>query len=942
MAYADEDEIDWSDGSFGDLLRKPVEAAACPIQPSQSVENRHDQGLLFALDVHDQDRIPSGVPLESASTDDQGTSHALGRRVRGHLNRRLPSKEDYKNYTLYQASQKAYEATFLNTFIAHALHPDRIAQCTENPASHLPTVVEYMQSVSHEVNGITRKMIRNAHCRTVHLLARDGNDGAPFLDVYAFDSSFFSNYGPSNIFPVAKRLNNSWHRTSPDPLMVQYSTKEYELGYQSGPLEEIDDFISTVFRNINRNGVLPAGRPIGLSTSRKRKGQNMPGAAMRRDRTNLPRGNWLSFAQLDSTSDNHLPQSPVTNTPSDIIHRADLDGVCVGTPINSIEHAEKAHPWRMRLINDHKRRLTRNWGKPSQALDFAVQSFKQAVAAAMSMGIRPTAHNYHKKFKTVIAREHHPERVRHYDQVQNKSGSVSSNGSMPESHLWYKRLADPSTLIESILQHEASIELPKLVSSTRPNKKRKRDPAEQASAKSSTKQQTKASRSCRRSVTRSNRTSLSAQQPPSLRQNQLKILEFSQHLPPNAYSEPILENEKPVWRCAFKHAMGHYYNAGDRKSCRGCNTSLTDNISIALMDFYMPSRTFFFQPAPEMCWKPSKQSTQPRKSDRPCHNSVAKDAYWAATNAGASEEEARQMGVDAVIEYIKPKPPPRAPTPEPAPEPKPNLGPHPSGSATMEHGQDIPDRHYWEQLKAEEDYAWRCDVNHGLGRYYLAGDKKSCPGCGSSRNGPGKHEEMDFYLPPGIIVRQEAPGLSEYKPRKPYRTSKSTVTKRDLVTHNQMCSKIYFELVEEGCKTEEAIRLAVQRVDIDLDKKRERKLKRQEECDEFEDLAAVRKRSTSSSAPRKDSLDSYFAFGASNSAKTSQAGTKRTQYRRNSRGGCTMALVPNKRSANYLSEAEPDDPTTNRNTRDTPSEQDPWDSIHSSSAGEDSSASETE
>jgi hypothetical protein len=349
------------------------------------------------------------------------------------------------------------------------------------------------------------------------------------------------------------------------------------------------------------------------------------------------------------------------------------------------------------------------------------------------------------------------------------------------------------------------------------------------------------------------------------------------------------------------------------------------------MDFYLPPRTFYFQPAPDMRWKPSKQSAQLRKSHRPCHNAVAKDAYWEATNTGASEEEARQMGVNAVVKYIKPKPSPKAPTPEPTPEPELDLGPHPNGSATMEHGQEIPDGSYWEKRKVGEKRAWRCDVNHGLGRYYLAGDKKSCPGCGSSQNGPGKHEEMDFYLPSSVIVRQEAPGLSKYKPRKPYNLSKSTATKRVMVTHNQMCSKVYFELVAEGYEAEEAMRLAVERLDNELDQKQEKKLKRQDEREKGEDSDAFRKMSTASSASRK------------NSANTSQAdNSKRTQYRRNSRGGCTTTLTPKKRTTNDLSEDETDEIFIGQEIQDTTTEQDHWDYTELSSDEEGSSASEVE
>jgi hypothetical protein len=878
------------------------------------------------------------------------------------------------NHVLYQANQKAYEAIFLNTFITHALHPDRIAQCAEDSTSGRPTVVEYMKSVSHEINGITRKMIWNAHCRTVHLLARDGKDGAPFLDIHNFDSSPFSEYGPSNLFPVVEKLNASWHRTSSSPVMVQYTTKEYELGYQTSPLEDIDDFNNTVFRNINSDRALSTGRAIRLPTSRKRKGQNMPGAATREERTNIPRDNWLLFAPLDSTSGYHIPQS-ISNTPPDTIYKARLADVSqqpvaplssansqdekpyslpthteelfdhlnartsknnpVGTHIRSIEYAEKVHPWRMSLVIDHKRRLTLKWGNPPQGPNRAVPNFKQAVAAAISMDILPPTNNYQKKVKAITAKDQHREHVKRFGQPQNKGGSVAIEGTTPELPISHDPLTDPiATLSEAIPDHQASTELTRLVLSARSKRKRKRDlgAGEQAPVKSSTKQKTIASQSCTQRVTLSDGTSSSAHQSPSPRPNRSEILEPNQHLPPNAYFEPATEDEQRAWRCSFKHIMGHYYNAGDRKSCRGCNTSLSDNIHVISMDFYMPPRSFYFQPAPDVRWKPSKQSSQPRKSDRPCHNAVAKDAYWEAINTGASEEEARQMAVDAVIEYIKPKPrPKKEPTPELTLEPEPNLGPHPSGSATMEHSQEIPDGCYWERRQADEKHAWRCDVNHALGRYYLAGDKKTCPGCGSCHNGVGKHGEMDFFLPSGVVVRQEAPGLSKYKPRRPYKLSKSSATSREPVTHNQMCTKVYFELVDEGYEAKEALKLAVERIDRELDKKQENKLKRQDERERVKDSNASRKTSTSSGAPRKDS------------ANMSQAGnSKMIQYRRDSRGGCTIALIPKKRTANELSDNETDDVAVDQENGDSASEQDTWSSIESSSAEEDSSASESE
>jgi hypothetical protein len=928
----------------------------------------------------------------------QNPTRAQRARAGVHLNRRLPSKADYVNYVLYQASQKAYEATFLNSFVAHALHPDRIAQCSDDASSGRQNIAEYMKSISHEVNGITKKMIWNAHCRTVHLLAGDGMDGAPFLDVHNFDTIPFSSYGPDNLFPVADRINGSWHRISPHPVMVRYSTKEYQLGYQTGPLEDLDDVAQTLFRKENFARALPAGRAIKPSSTKKRKGQNMPGAAIRDEQPALSRRNWLPFPLLNSISEYQVPQS-VTNTPPDKYHEPKTASVHrksrvlsnndnsqhevaaspssghphtkvsrstfrhdeeplsrddSGVPIDDtvspciqndgMEDIEKVHHWRAILINDHKRRLTRKWGNPPQALDCAFRSFKQVVAAAVAMGIRPIAHDYQKKIHAITAREQPREHAASFGRLQNTNCVLSAEATMVES-----RTLQLLPVIPNVDISESSARSPPKVfhnaeemldnsnidktQSGPSRKKRKKDEAtvQQGKKRPSTQQKPTKPEPRKQLMNKSLDKDPSSRNSQSLHPSGSMTLELHQHLPPNAYFEPAAEGEKYVWRCSSKHAMGHYYNSGNRKNCRGCNTSLSDNIHVVQMDFYMPLMTFYYQPASNVVWKPSRPSARPRKSGRPCHNAVAKDAYWEAMSNGATEGEARQMGVDAVMNYLKPKPPRKAPTPQPTPTPEPDLGPHPSGSATMEHGQEIPDGYYWKKTKDNEEYAWRCDVNHALGRYYLAGDKKSCPGCGSCQSGMGKHEEMDFYLPSGVIVRQEAPGLSIYKPRRPYKTTKADAPKKDAVTHNQMCSKLYFEFIEEGLDAVEAMRLAIERVDSELEKKLESKMQRQDMKVQVQGSAAIQDTSSPTGASRKDS------------AATSQAGSSRThQYRRNSRGGCTLSLIPKRRTMAELNEDDLDEAATDTENGNALSVHDPGNSVGLSSAEEDSSGSDSE
>lgn len=297
-----------------------------------------------------------------------------------------------------------------------------------------------------------------------------------------------------------------------------------------------------------------------------------------------------------------------------------------------------------------------------------------------------------------------------------------------------------------------------------------------------------------------------------------KTLEPLQVLPDEAYFEKQDEDEKPAWRCGIRHCLGYYYNAGDRKNCPGCFTHVDHNPKARIMDFYLPSMTHFRQPDPGNTWKPFPLSGKPRKSKHICHNGIGKEYYWEAINAGATQEEARKIAAEAVEEFLRPKTPPE-PEPEPTPEPEPepiDLGPHPSGSMTMEHGQGIPECHYFQSQERHEEFAWRCDGGHALGRYYMAGDKRSCPGCGLNKMGNGKRTTMDFYMPPGAVTRQEAPGLVEWRPRKPYKTKRSKREKQ-AISHNQICAAKYWDAIETGLDHEDALRLAIKETDAHLD-----------------------------------------------------------------------------------------------------------------------------
>lgn len=64
MTYADEDEIDWSDGSFHTPPQKSIETTAHPLQSNPSAETYGGQGSLFVSDNRDQNQIPYSFPLE--------------------------------------------------------------------------------------------------------------------------------------------------------------------------------------------------------------------------------------------------------------------------------------------------------------------------------------------------------------------------------------------------------------------------------------------------------------------------------------------------------------------------------------------------------------------------------------------------------------------------------------------------------------------------------------------------------------------------------------------------------------------------------------------------------------------------------------------------------------------------------------------------------------
>jgi hypothetical protein len=856
------------------------------------------------------------------------------------------------NFALYQANQKAYEATLLKKFLVHALHPERVAECFPTGSRGGEGVAPYLQSVLQNAKGMADKMVWNAQCRVVNLLANDGKDGAPFLDVHQLQQDMFSDFGPDHLVSVIGRLNESWHRAFSEPTMVRLSTHQYPIGSNSSPLEEIDDFTDKVFNNNAFTHGLPTGRATKPKNKRTGKGCGLPGAILREEPQASSRGNWLAFPLPETPKQNSTPPSSSPDRPDNVAGVVapgsreeprilrDIRGLqCAsgsspeqlpnsanektndGTHTTQLEHlynlygAEaldsnrfddpadddlfddlfsdpanvehddmiaKVHTWHLKLVTDHKRRLTGRWGDPPQTFERVLPGIKQVIAKAFAKGYRPTAGDYEDKIRIIEAREQR--RVA----VQIPWQPTYSGRNTPDHRTTVPFLSESSSS-----QYAGCVATTKNKQSVfAPNKRQKtnRTSAGKKSTSKTVKRQPKHGLGIQKTTT-TRAPHPVASSTPSPHSSGSMTLETHQALPPEAYFEPQTPDEKPAWRCGINHAMGYYYNAGNRSACAGCFTNLKYNAKTKHMDFYLPKSTYFFQPAPDNTWTPSKPRRE-RRSKTLSHNSIAKDAYWDAFNAGSSADDARQAGIYAVEAALRPRTP-KEPTLEPTPEPEPDLGPHPSGSNTMEHGQDIPECAYFDKERNEEP-AWRCDVNHALGRYYLASDKRTCPGCGSNRQGgTAKLMAMDFYMPLGAIVRQEAPELSQWTPRKPNKSRKPSSNKpakSKHLTHNQSCSKKYFEAIDAGYEHEEAIKVAIEKLEAELESK-QIKAEEPESSDEV------------NHTPSSSIGDTEVKF--QDAASTShESDAKDNRYGRSSRGDCTVSLVPKKRAWTDASDDE--------------------------------------
>ncbi|KAJ4349729.1 uncharacterized protein N0V89_008347 [Didymosphaeria variabile] len=889
-----EDAVDWSDSP---IESSPLLAANHHgLQMAfEEPEPRFQGDYTFAIVDQEHINIPTGESFPPYMNGDGRLKPANSRvsKMGINLNRRKPTWEDYTNFVLYQGSQKVYEATFLENFVAHALHPNQLEACLSTGHNTGQNVHQYLRSVSDNVNKLATRMIQNTHSRIISFLANDDRETITFWDFEQFNERSFADFLPGNTFPVVDLMSRSWHRAFSHPSMVRYSATQYQFGADASPFEELDDVTgqSSLFR-VRSAPYVAHEQNVRPPRTKKPKTCHLPGALPRKG-TGVPRNNWLQgFGDYGLTGSPAVPgdhgnfqESPLSGlsargdsgapatqtswsgaidnvdelctTAGGNMHVGDdtetnsvcsfhsqtktpnrLEGLVAAygpdvllqesglSPLPEITQSDAAGTvdplWRMALIEDHKQRLAEKRPRTQQQRetplkfdDYIERAIEQGDLRRLAPGLRRIADFVDPP--TLDSELIQAPASLHNARLEDPPEGLGSDNDDPQAEL--------------VLHQER-----KKTKSTNKSTRSKR-PNNDTSASGSNKRRkspqyakSNLPKTAQAAFERNPSTTFSSSSHPAHADachGTSKTLENHQRLPPDAYFEKVSEQDQYAWRCSIKHPMGYYYNAGDRKNCPGCFTALSENPKRKVMDFYLPSRSHFFQPAPGIIWKPGRPQGKPRRSKHLSHNSIAKDAYWDAINTGATTDEALKKGIIAVEAYLRGKEEKRAKkvlTPEPTPEPV-DLGPHSSDSKTMEHGQELPLGAYWKKQFRCDELAWRCDINHALGRYYLAGDVRSCPGCGSCRSGPGKHPEMDFYLPAGSIARQEAPDLVKWKPRPPYRLAKKSKKARQVVSHNQFCSKKYWELIDEGREhveggaNEEALALAVKATDAHIDAK---------------------------------------------------------------------------------------------------------------------------
>jgi hypothetical protein len=705
--------------------------------------------------------------------------------------------------------------------------------------------------------------------------------------------------------------------------------------YTPRPIGEIDEVSQTLFNN--KSTRLPTGRAV-KPPSRKSKGRSLPGAATRPKSKIIVRSNWLhDFTHVPDTAlepNNSVSEKYKQGLGASSVRRVSI-GVDandsrkhnnLGPAIQSSEHTEttptRRHPdrletlverygsdvlmqdlpepfaWRTRLIDDHKRRLVEKMsGQPQRTQSFNLD-FKSAIEQGIARGLlRPPTAELQEKID-VAARIEQRKRRRLVAERGRLVGAVA-NKQNPRA-----------TSSENLSMTKRQIIKPKsdrVAESLGRTSKKPRIVAKASGVRVDPREQVCPLPHC----------------------SGFNTLEPHQILPPDAYFKRNCDEEKPVWRCGIKHAMGYYYNAGDRKNCPGCFTSIDHNPKLKWMDFYLPSRSYFHQPAPGVIWNLSKQYVKPRRSTTLSHNSIGKDAFWNAINRGSNANVARREAIGAIEEFLRPEIPAHEPAPEPELEPDPEpetvkLGPHPSGSKTMEHGQDIPECAYWDKKERDEELAWRCDVNHAFGRYYISGAQRTCPGCGSNKSATSaKRAAMDFYLPDGVVVRQDAPDLVKWHPRKPYNTKRIEKTSKDRgkqgLSHNQTCSKKYWDAIEAGKEHDVALAGALGDIDAWLDARNEARRIKQEKL-------------------KAEHKASQKAVQASEHDNEEPSSPEHEQIEGSTENGVAISWIPRKRGREEFSDSEMEE--VDRSGQETP--QAANETIHTTSSDDSTSSSDSE
>jgi hypothetical protein len=141
---------------------------------------------------------------------------------------------------------------------------------------------------------------------------------------------------------------------------------------------------------------------------------------------------------------------------------------------------------------------------------------------------------------------------------------------------------------------------------------------------------------------------------------------------------------------------------------------------------------------------------------------------------------------------------------------------------------------------------------------------------------------------------------SPRKPNKKHKPCTSTKAKKyNQLTHNQLCSTKYFEAIQSGISDhDDALATAIANLQAELasneDTKRARREKRAKARHEDSDGDETSVAGSNVTGP-SDYSSKGSGSAASSTRDAAESGDDR--YRSNSRGGCTISLVPLKRDS---------------------------------------------